>query len=70
MDSVEIQGCQIRILWDSFLKTIENGGKQMGRLYTSLPLDNPTRQLYQNVIDNSRKQLVSQMASDRGKVDD
>ena len=42
----------------------------MGRLYTSLPLDNPTRQFYQNVIDNSRKQLVSQMASDRGKVDD
>ena len=42
----------------------------MGRLYTSLPLDNPARQFYQNVIDNSRKQLVSQMASDRGKVVD
>ena len=42
----------------------------MGRLYTSLPLDNPARQFYQNVIDNSRKRLASQMVSDQGKVND
>ncbi len=39
----------------------------MGALYTSLPLDNPSRQFYQNVINNSRKQLVKQWAFE-GKI--
>lgn len=39
----------------------------MGALYTSLPQDNPNRQFYQDVINNSRKQLVRQWASE-GKI--
>lgn len=39
----------------------------MGRLYTTLPLSDPTRQRYQNIIDNSRKVLMDQKGTEGEK---
>ena len=39
----------------------------MGRLYTTLPLNDPTRQRYQSIIDNSRKQLADQKGAEGNK---
>ena len=39
----------------------------MGRLYTTLPLNDPTRQRYQNIIDNSRKVLLDQKGAEGEK---
>jgi len=39
----------------------------MGRIYTTLPLNDPTRQRYQNIIDNSRKQLADQKGTEGNK---